>query len=216
MKNLLTLLFVLCSVSVFADVNRKDAVTMENFEQRWSDFESTIALKNNTNERIYNVAYRITYLDMNGKALDYSDYTSTIDIDPGMVKKINIPAYERDRSYQYYKNAENYVDKPKFKVSFELEDYNFEDDLKEETNDEDEHLSNVIAPSLTIMILIILFAILIFVISIGLYILTAIMAKHRHRNVALWVIISILATPIFAIIILLCVGDSGENNYPNG
>ena len=34
MKKLLTLLFLLCSMSVFADINNKDAVTMENFEQR--------------------------------------------------------------------------------------------------------------------------------------------------------------------------------------
>ena len=109
MKKLLTLLFLLCSMSVFADINNKDAVTMENFEQRWLDHESTIALKNNTNETIHNVSYRITYLDMNGKALDYSDYTSTIDIEPGMVKKADIPAYEHKRFYQYYKNAEKYV-----------------------------------------------------------------------------------------------------------
>ncbi len=92
MKKLLTLLFLLCSISVFANANNKEAVTMENFEQRWLDHESTIALKNNTNETIHNISYRITYLDMNGKALDYADYTSTIDIEPGMVKKTDIPS----------------------------------------------------------------------------------------------------------------------------
>ena len=34
---------------------------------------------------------------MNGKALDYSDYTSTIDIEPGMAKKTDIPAYEHEK-----------------------------------------------------------------------------------------------------------------------
>lgn len=104
MKKLLTLLFLLCSMSVFADINNKDAVTMENFEQRWLDHESTIALKNNTNETIHNVSYRITYLDMNGKALDYSDYTSTIDIEPGMVKKTDLPAYEHENIIRMQKN----------------------------------------------------------------------------------------------------------------
>ena len=209
MKKLLTLLFLLCSMSVFADINNKDAVTMENFEQRWLDHESTIALKNNTNETIHNVSYRITYLDMNGKALDYSDYTSTIDIEPGMVKKTDIPAYEHERFYQYYKNAEKYDDHPKFKVAFELKDYNFEDDQQEDV----EYGRGECLSPLAIIIPIILLAIFLFAIAIGLYVLAGIMAKRRHRSVALWVIISILTTPILAIIILLCVGDSDEYNH---
>ena len=209
MKKLLTLLFLLCSVSVFADTNNKDAVTMENFEQRWLDHESTIALKNNTNETIHNVSYRITYLDMNGKALDYSDYTSTIDIEPGMVKKTDLPAYEHERFYQYYKNAEEYTNHPKFKVAVELKDYNFEDDQQEDV----EYGRGECLSPLAIIIPIILLAIFLFAIAIGLYVLAGIMAKRRHRSVALWVIISILTTPILAIIILLCVGDSDEYNH---
>lgn len=209
MKKLLTLLFLLCSMSVFADINNKDAVTMENFEQRWLDHESTIALKNNTNETIHNVSYRITYLDMNGKALDYSDYTSTIDIEPGMVKKTDLPAYEHERFYQYYKNAEEYSNHPKFKVAFELKDYNFEDDQQEDV----EYGRGECLSPLAIIIPIIVLAIFLFAIAIGLYVLAGIMAKRRHRSVALWVIISILTTPILAIIILLCVGDSDEYNH---
>ena len=196
-------------MSVFADINNKDAVTMENFEQRWLDHESTIALKNNTNETIHNVSYRITYLDMNGKALDYSDYTSTIDIEPGMVKKTDIPAYEHERFYQYYKNAEKYDDHPKFKVAFELKDYNFEDDQQEDV----EYGRGECLSPLAIIIPIILLAIFLFAIAIGLYVLAGIMAKRRHRSVALWVIISLFTTPILAIIILLCVGDSDEGDY---
>lgn len=196
-------------MSVFADINNKDAVTMENFEQRWLDHESTIALKNNTNETIHNVSYRITYLDMNGKALDYSDYTSTIDIEPGMVKKTDLPAYEHERFYQYYKNAEEYTNHPKFKVAFELKDYNFEDDQQEDV----EYGRGECLSPLAIIIPIILLAIFLFAIAIGLYVLAGIMAKRRHRSVALWVIISLFTTPILAIIILLCVGDSDEGDY---
>lgn len=215
MKKLLTLLLLLCSIAVFAGVNNKDAVTMEDFEQRWLDEESTIALKNNTNETIHNVSYRITYLDMNGKALDYADYTSTIDIEPGMVKKADIPAYEHERFYQYYKNAKEYDDYPKFKVSFELNDYNFEDASKENVEDEEdvEYGRGECLSPLAIILPIILLVVFILVISIGLYVLAGIMAKRRHRSVALWVIISILTTPILAIIILLCVGDSDEYNH---
>lgn len=195
MKKLLTLLFLLCSMSVFADINNKDAVTMENFEQRWLDHEATIALKNNTNDTIYNVAYRITYLDMNGKALDYEDFTSAIDIEPGMVKKTDIPAYEHERFYQYYKNAEKYDDHPKFKVSFELKGYNLETEQLKSYNTGSNDTDDFKIYGGFVM----LFFLLLLCIYIGLYVLTAVMAQRRHRSAALWVIISLFTTPVFTI-----------------
>ena len=211
MKKLLTILFLVCSISVFADVNNKDAVTMENFEQHWLDHEATIALKNNTNEEIYNVAYRITYLDMNGKALDYKDFTSTIDIEPGMVKKADIPAYEHKRFYQYYKNAEKYDDHPKFKVAFKLKGYNIETEQIKSDNTGSYDTDDFKIYGISIM----LFSLFLLCIYIGLYVLTAVMAQRRHRSAALWVITSLFTTPVITIIILLCIGDSDEGNYYN-
>ena len=50
-------------------------------------------------------------------------------------------------------------------------------------------------------------------IMVGLYVLVAVMAKKRNRNVALWVLLSILASPLIIIIILLVVGeDNGDIN----
>ena len=40
------------------------------------------------------------------------------------------------------------------------------------------------------------------------------MANKRNRNVALWVLISIIATPLLAIIILLCIGKDYSQVYP--
>lgn len=43
-------------------------------------------------------------------------------------------------------------------------------------------------------------------ISAGLYVLVAVMAKNRNRSVVMWLLLSILATPLLMIIILLCIG----------
>lgn len=59
----------------------------------------------------------------------------------------------------------------------------------------------------TITILVILAVLAGIAITIGLYVLVAVMAKDRHREVALWLLLSIVASPILIIIILLCIGD---------
>ena len=50
---------------------------------------------------------------------------------------------------------------------------------------------------------------LLFVIGVcvALYVIVGIMAKNRHRNVGLWVLLSLIASPLLIIIILLIVGD---------
>ena len=58
-----------------------------------------------------------------------------------------------------------------------------------------------------IILFLILAAIAAIALVIGLYVLVAIMAKNRHREVAIWVLLSIIASPILIIIILLCIGD---------
>ena len=51
--------------------------------------------------------------------------------------------------------------------------------------------------------------------SVGLYVLVAVMAKSRNRSVVLWVLLSIIASPLLIIIILLVVGDDNKHidNY---
>ncbi len=62
----------------------------------------------------------------------------------------------------------------------------------------------------------IIIAVLLFLsIAIGLYVLVAVMAKNRHREVVLWVLLSFLASPILIIIILLCIGDDENYVYRN-
>ena len=65
------------------------------------------------------------------------------------------------------------------------------------------------------MELIILLAImvLVLILFVGLYVLVAMMAKHRHREVALWLILSFFISPFIVIIILLCIGEDERYKY---
>ena len=60
---------------------------------------------------------------------------------------------------------------------------------------------------IAIIILVILAGLFLLALVIGLYVLVAVMAKNRHREVALWLLLSFIASPILIIIILLCIGD---------
>ena len=66
-----------------------------------------------------------------------------------------------------------------------------------------------------LVVAIILFAIIAIGIAIGLYVLVALMAQKRHRNVVIWVLLSLLASPLLIAIILLAIGDSrkGEEDF---
>ncbi len=206
MRKLLTILMLTISLSMSAtSKDTLNAVTMVSYEQGWLDSEGTLALKNNTNEDIFNVTYRITYLDMNGNPLDYEEYTSEIDVAPGMTKKVNIPAYERERGYSYY-NSETSLTRPhRFKIKFEVQAYNTpdaENDLQDYGSSQKSDVHNDI--SIIICLIVVLLA---FGAYVGLYVLVAVMANRRNRNAALWVLVSIFATPLLAIILLLCLGN---------
>ena len=183
-----------------------NAVTMVSYEQGWLDSRGTLALKNNTSDTIYNVAFLITYLDMSGRELDYEEFFEFVEIDPGKTRKIDIRAYEHSRSYHYYKSENSPTGSPAFKVKFELLEYNsdktpyaYEDNLVEVPGDGSE--------SETAIVIAIVAGIFIMSLIIGFYVLVAVMAKKRNRNVALWVLLSIIASPLLIIIILLVIGE---------
>lgn len=214
-KILSTLFSLLVTISAYA-VNSND-ITMVSYEQGWLDSRGTLALKNNTNEEIHNVSFQITYLDMSGNPLDYEEFTKQISIAPGMTKKIDIPAYEHDRNYHYYKSENMPSGSPAFKIKFELKDYNAEleeiddaDDYSIYDNDDDSRYSLSKNDSLYMIIGIV---VVLFVIglSVGLYVLVAVMAKRRNRSVVLWVLLSIVASPLLIIVILLVVGDDNKH-----
>ena len=58
----------------------------------------------------------------------------------------------------------------------------------------------------------IIFAVLYFI----WYIFVAIMARNRNRNVALWILFSLLGTPLLMMLILFCIGkDKSEYKQYN-
>jgi len=202
-----------------ADLN--DAVSMVSYEQRWLDYNGTIALKNNTDTDIHNVNFIITYLDMSDQPLDYEEYTVEVDIAPGMTKKVDIPAYEHDRDYSYYKSEASPSEPHRFKIKYELKGYNIQNPDKVISDDEDLSIYDEnfeptdFHPQDNIgwyVFLVIIVSLFILGIGIGLYVLVAVMAKKRNRNVVLWILLSLVGTPLLMIIILLCIGDADDSN----
>lgn len=178
-------------------------VEMVNYEQNGNDIQGTISLKNNTDEDISNVTFMLEYLDMNGTPMDYETYSYKIDIAPGMTKKLNIPAYELSRDYYYYKSRAAYNGKA-FKIRYELKEY------KTKLNEENERQERY-SDFWTIGVL--AFALILLGAYFGMYVLVAVMAQRRNRNAALWILLSLFATPIFACLILLVVGKNRKGEF---
>ena len=216
----IALLSIFLSVIAWAaDKDLEKDITMVSYEQSHIDAFGSLALKNNTDTEIKNIQFIITYLDMSDLELDYKEFSLNTSIAPGKTKKINIPAYEMIRRYYYYKTKDEYGEHA-FKIKFQLKDYNVDDGEEEivESTYNKPLSKKYQSPSednvdYTLEIVLGICLILIAIsISIGLYILVALMAQKRHRSVIAWVLLSILATPILMIIILLVIGQNEDYN----
>ena len=122
MRNFFISLFAIVAIAASAQTN-DDAVSMVSYEQTWLDDVGTLALKNNTSNTITSVDFTIEYLNMQGVQLDYKTFQKKVTIEPGKTRKINIPAYERERDYNYYKSKGKYNGEA-FKIRFELNGVN--------------------------------------------------------------------------------------------
>lgn len=215
----ITILSLIFFVYSFAQVTGTE-VSMVSYEQGWLDSRGTLALKNNTSENIHNVTFQITYLDMSGNALDYEEFYKEVEIAPGMTKKIDIPAYEHSRDYHYYKSENRPSGSPAFKINFELKDFNKVETVEEADgvesdysissyNDtskkDDEPSAEMILLGLAIILIILGFV-------VGMYVLVAVMAQKRKRNVVIWILLSIVTTPFLMAIILLVIGDADKDH----
>lgn len=217
MKRLTLLLIVLAlAVSAIAKDLKRD-ITLVSYEQRWLDMEGTLALKNNTNENIHNVVFQITYLDMSGKALDYEEFKRRISIAPGMTKKIDIPAYEHERFYHYFKSENKPGGSPSFKIDYKLIGYNYPEDAEDDYDPFGAYDDNEYQYSNSSNNWFWLFAIIAVLFGmgfyIGMYVLVAVLAQQRHRSVVAWILLSMFCSPIIMIIILLCIGDAQRDVY---
>ncbi len=207
---ILVLISMAFAVFSFALDNPK-AVTMVSYEQSYSDYDGTLALRNNTKAPIENVAFQIIYLDMQGNQLDYKDFYREVEIAPGMARKVDIPAYEHDRCYNYYKSEALYGHRS-FKIRFKLLGYNLP---QKETNQQEYRTDGAGASreepgggSFFWGLFPLIFMLLALGACIGIFVLVANMAKQRNRSAILWLIFSLFATPVLAIILLLCLGHS--------
>jgi len=60
----------------------------------------------------------------------------------------------------------------------------------------------------------IILALSFFCLLISLYVLVAVIAKNYNREVALWLLLSFIASPIIIIIVLLCIGKDETKRVP--
>ena len=134
-----------------------------------------------------------------------------------MTKKIDVPAYEHSRNYHYYKSENMPGGSPSFKIEYKLLDYNKEELAEKDNglyrefgNDEYENHNSSFEWFWLIAIIAALAGISIMV---GLYVLVAVLAQQRHRNVVAWILLSMISSPLLIIIILLCIGDSQKEQY---
>lgn len=110
-------IIAVCLLSLAAIHASAQRISMVSYEQNWSDNEGTLTLKNNTSNKINNVRFRIIYYAMDGTQLDYKDYSEDVDIDPGMTRRVDIPAFEHRREYCYY-TSQGLSNSVRFKVGF--------------------------------------------------------------------------------------------------
>lgn len=213
MKRLLLLL--LLAVALGASATSKDtlnAVSMVDFVQDMTDLSSKISLRNNTDEDIHNVQFRITYSTPKGTALDYRDFSKSVNIAPGKIKQIEIQKFGDNGNYVYVKSKDRiFADHP-FKVKFEVTGYNhkaFAIDVKTPAESNRMSFGGMTDNSVIMWFLIIL---LINVMA-GMYAIVAAMAREYHFNVVLWLFISLLFTPLVIMIILPFVNLSITNRF---
>ena len=200
-KFVMSFVGLLVFACTLAQTTDESAVTMVSYEQSWSDTEATIALKNNTSEDIENIAFRIYYFDASGTQVDYKEFTRDVSIAPGLTKRISIRAFD-DSHYSHYikSKGDPSGDGLTFDVKFELLSYNQPLAFSLDASDFDG--PDVIGMG------VILFVLLFFlVIWVLLLVLVGKMARKRNRNVLLWLLLSILISPLPIIIILLIIGD---------
>lgn len=231
-KTALTILALLVATMALAlDNEGRKPITLVSYDQGWMDYKGKIALKNNTDEEITNLTFQITYLNMKGVQLHYETYSRKTSIAPGMTRELEIPAYNHDRYFSYYKSEADISSPHRFKIRFELKEYNgvatsqaadqqFPNPDEETATAEQgspsgkgwlstavkkagESLDWIFGQHGSKSLALFLLGINL---CIGLYVLVATMAMRRDRNATAWVFASLFITPLVAMLLLLLMG----------
>lgn len=221
------LYLALSSVASAANDKATEPVTAGTYEHDPGLSDAYIGLKNNTNYAIKSLSFQISYFDMDGNQLDYEDFNIHTAIEPGLAKKIKIPANEPLRQSWYMRD---------FKIKFRLKAVNgkaVNGSWRSPSKDKDIEPAQDIKPTYSVttsavstdntpeptqnthghdfgdfiaMRLGITMVILLLSIIVALYVLVAQLAKRYNRSAVLWLIISLVITPVLAVIILHCIG----------
>ena len=233
------LMLVMTVLAAGKDLKRD--VTMLSYRQAWSDRTGVLTLRNNTDVTIRYITFEMTYLDMSGKELEDKDMLRYINAKPGDTVQVEIPAYGY-RRYRYYQDKDDNGTRPAFKVSFELDNYWVEDEALDEAavldddGEYDDGAAGVVRSATDDVlddfdgedgdgddgfhggVLLAVLIVALFVglcITAGLYVLVAVMAQRRGRSVVAWLLVSLLATPVLVIIILLVIGGDKDGVHPD-
>ena len=206
-KLVMSFVGLLVFTCTLAQTTDKNAVTMVSYDQSWMDSDATIALKNNTSEDIENIAFRIYYFDASGTQVDYKEFTRDISIAPGLTKRISIRAFD-DNHYSHYVKSEGAPSGrgQTFDVKFELLSYNQPLAFSLNASDFDE--ANLIGMGIALFMMFIML-----VVWILLMVLVGKMAQKRNRNVLLWLVLSLIASPLLIALILLIVGEDRTEQF---
>ena len=108
---------------------------------------------------------------------------------------------------------------PAFKIKFQLKDYNVEEKVTESNDSISsgrfDYGSSTSSGSEGLYLIIAIICLLFLIgITVGLYVLVAVMAKKRNRSVVVWILLSLITTPLLMIIIIAAIGNN-ENCIEN-
>lgn len=101
-------------------------VSMTAYSHDWVQPNAQVSLKNNTNKDIVSVTGRMIYYDMQGRMLDYQDFTKRVDIEAGMTKRFDLRGYNYEENYAYYKSeVMSSASYKKYNVKFQLKSFTY-------------------------------------------------------------------------------------------
>lgn len=102
-----------------------ESVDILGFEKRLKDKNELYIIRNNTNQTITKIEFRVYYKTPDDEMLDYRDVSLVGEILPRATKQFEVLSFDKGKRYYYHKSTS---DNPKldgypFKITYELKRY---------------------------------------------------------------------------------------------